>query len=383
MSDGEETAGHDERTAARARQSADFMEWSFKLKADSSAWSVEQGMTQVLAYENAEGFALSLGVAVQETARTIHELGLRSTPTALAALRGYQAMATVDTQRELARTHADRLAAHGLPEPPWAPTIGRVRVDGCWWSHDPFDELAFLLCAFSYDGADQHGILAMIDLAVGAGLFRELTLSEDVDSLHDVLRRAHGVDGLVTEPLEPAHARRLVEDTVATTDAVIEDDGGESTYVPAAYRKMRALTLSRARALSDVAAPAQPMPDDMEIELLKQAFLGSDSASGLPAGKPTRQAVDLLVATITEQAAAHPMRLGPRGVLATLGLPELACHTVGDPAVAAILPDLARAWVGWTAAERRLPHDATERLVRAAEQGAAQMRSAGTEGRAD
>ncbi|MFK3978941.1 hypothetical protein ACI2K4_01045 [Micromonospora sp. NPDC050397] len=374
--------GDSDPSVGRASAGADFLEWNFSLKSESSPWSVEQAMTQLLAHESAEGFTLSLAVSVRSDAEVIHELGQRKTPTAVAALRGFQAMSTVDTQRELAQVHADRLVEQGLPEPPWASTIGRVRVDSCWWAHDRFDETAILLCTFSYDGDDEHAILAMIDRTLGEGLFRELTLSIGVDSLLDVLHGiGEGDEGLVVEPLDPAYGRRLLEEAIATSDELTEDREYEPRPVPRAYRKMRALTLARARALSDVVAPAEPFPDSVELELLKRTFLASGAASGLPTGDVTRQAVDLLVAHFVEQVGCHPLHLGPRRVLAALGMSDLAPDNLDNPDVQRIFPDVAEAWISWTAMERALPDDARERLEQATKEAGAILRSTGNEGR--
>ncbi|MGW1060629.1 hypothetical protein [Micromonospora rubida] len=372
--------GDSDQGVDRAVAGADFVEWNFSIMAGGSPWRIEQGMTQLVAHQGAEGFGPSLAVAAREDALVIHELGRRETPTAVAALRAFQAMSPVDTQRELAGLHAERLVRQGVPDPDWASSIGRVRVEGCWWAHDPFDETAFVLCVFSYDGADEHGILAMIDLAIGGGLFRELTLGTDVDVLRDVLRHADGVDGLVTEPLDPAYARRLFEDAIATSDEVLEDREYQPKLVPVAYRKMRALTLARARALSAAAAPPESLPDSVEVELMKRAFLASGAVSELPAGDVTSRAVDLLVAQFTDRAGCHPLHVGPRQVEAAVGLPDLAPDAIGDPDVSGILPDVVRAWVSWTAVERGLSRDATERLHRAAEQACARLRPADTEG---
>jgi hypothetical protein len=368
--------GSDPR-AGRTARSADFLEWNFSIMAGSSPWSVEQGMTQLLAHQTADGLALSLTDAVQADAMVIHELGRRRTPTALAALRAFAAMSTVDTQRELARMNADRLVGQGVPEPSWAPAIGRVRVDGCWWARDPFDEIAFVLCAFSYDGADEHAILTLIDRTIGGGLVRELTLGTRVEPWLDLIRRAEDDgDGLVGGPLDPALARRLIEDAVATSDELSANPEYRLRPLPEAYWKMRALTLARARALSDTAAPPEPFPSSVEIELLKRNFLASEAAASLPADAATRRALDLLVTQFVEQAACHPLRLGPRRVLVVLGLPALASAGEDDPAVGRVLPDVARAWVCWTATERGLTPDATARLVGVADQACAQLRAA-------
>lgn len=364
-----------EQGADRAVAGADFVEWNFSIMANGSSWDIEQGMTQLLAHQGAEGIGPSLEVAAREDALVIQELGRRETATAVAALRAFHAMSPVDTQRELAGLHAERLVRQGVPDTSWASSIGRVRVEGCWWAHDPFDETAFVLCAFSYDGDDEHGILAMIDLAVDGGLFRELTLGMDVEVLRDVLRRADGVDGLVTESVDPAYARRLLEDAVATSDEVLEDREYQPNPAPTAYRKMRALTLARARALSDAAAPPDPIPDSVDVELMKRAFLTSDAAAKLPADDVTSQAVDLFVEQLTDRAVCHPLRLGPRRVVAALGLPGLTPDAIGDPDVSDVLPDVVHAWISWTAAERGLSRDATERLQRASEQACARLRS--------
>lgn len=369
--------GDNERDISHAVSSANFLEWNFSLLRRDSAWEVEQGMTQLLAHENAEGFGPRLSDAIQHDARVIDELSRRPTPTAVAALRGFQAMSTVDTQRELAGLHADRLVQQGQPEPPWVTDIGRVRVDGCWWAHDHFGETAVVLAAFSYDGEDEHGVLAIIDRTIGGGRFRELTLGLRVASLLNILDSVDGDDdGLVCEPLDPAAARRLLEDAIATSDDVAERPEYKLTPLPSTYRKMRALTLARARRLSDVAAPAEAFPSSVEIELLKQTFLASDAAAGLAGHPATSRAVDLLVDQFVEQAACHPLRLGPRRVLAVLGLPALAAEAATDPPVSRILPEVATAWVGWTAVERQLPPDATARLLDAADRACDGFRSA-------
>ncbi|MFY1670384.1 hypothetical protein ACN27G_10540 [Plantactinospora sp. WMMB334] len=355
--------------------SADFLEWNFTIQANGTPWSIEEAMTQLLAYENAEGFTLPLATAMQRDGEVIHELGRRRKPTAVAALRAFAAMSTVDTQRELARTYADKLVAEGLPEPPWVDQIGRVRVDGCWWAHDPFDETAIVLCAFSYDGADEHGILAMIDRTLGGGLFRELTLgTRPAEWLETVLTPVS--EGFVGEPLDPAYARRLFEDAVATSDELIENREYQPRPVPRAYRKMRALTLARARALADAPVPAESFPGTVELELLKRSFLASGAASALPGDDATDRALDLLVTQFVEQAACHPLQLGPRRVQAILGLPALATDAAADPEVARLLPEVAGAWISWTAVERGLPVDAVERLGRITEQSCADLRAA-------
>lgn len=370
--------GDSEPDLIRTSASANFLEWNFSIMS-GGPWSVEQGMTQLLAHESAEGFSLPLAVAVQSDARVIQELGRRRTPTAVAALRAFQAMSPVDTQRDLARLNADRLVAEGQPEPSWTDTLGRVRVDGCWWAHDEFGETAILLCAFSYDGDDPHGILMLIDRTLGGGMVRELTLGTDVDALRSILGGADGGEGIVSEPLDPAYARRLIEDAIATSDELSENPEYKLRPLPQAYRKMRALTLARARALSPAAVAPEPFPGNVEVELLKRNFLDSDAASGLPRTGATTRAVDLLVAHFVEQAACHPLQLGPRRVQAVLGLSSLGPDAVGDPDVVHVLPEVARAWISWTATERGLSVEATKQLERVAEQACATLGAAAAE----
>lgn len=366
-----------ERQLHRATSGADFLEWNFSLMSEDSPWSVEQGMTQLLAHENAEGFGPRLSDAAQDDARIIQELARRETPTALAALRGFAAMSTVDTQRDLARLQADRLVARGLPDPPWVSTIGQVRVDGCWWAHDHYGEVAVVVCGFSYDGDDEHGIMAVIDRAIGGGRFRELTLSLRIDPLRRIVEEAQGTpDGLVSEALDPAVARRLFEDAIDTTDELSERPEYKLSPLPVAYRKMRALTLARARRLSAAPAAEEPFPTTVEIELQKRSFLASPQAAALPTGDATTRAVDLLVDEFVEQAACDPLRLGPRRVVAVLGLPAFAERAGADPAVGELLPTVAAAWIDWTAVQRGLPEEATDRLRQAADQAGTQLRAA-------
>jgi hypothetical protein len=358
----------------RVKAGADFLEWNFTITMKTSPWSVEEGMTQLLAHQSAEGFSPRLEICAEDDAKIIHELGRRQTSTAVAALRGFQAMSTIDTQRELARVNADRLVQQGQPEPPWVDTVGRVRVDDCWWAHDEYGETAVVVCAFSYDGADEHAIFVMIDRALGGGMVREILLSMNPDSLLTIVRKADGgEDGMVSEPLDPALARRLLEDAISTSDELSENKEYNLRPVPVPYRKMRALILARARALSDRPAPPETLPNSVEVELLKRSFLASTAAAGLPAGEATSRALDLLVTQFLDAAACHPLQIGPRRVKAVLGLPDLVAELAADADLGRVFPDLAYAWVGWTAAERDLSPAATDRLTLAARQACAPL----------
>lgn len=364
----------------RVKSGADFLEWNFTIFKRERPWPVEEGMTQLLGHQNAEGYGPPLALAAEDDAKIIHELGQRQTPAAVAALRAFQAMSTIDTQRELAGINADRLVQQGQPEPPWVRTIGRVRVDECWWNHDEYGETAVVVCAFSYDGEDGHEIFVMIDRALGGGMVRELLLNMGSESLLDIVRKQHrSDDGMVSEPLDPALARRLLEDAIATSDELSENKEYKLKPVPVAYRKMRALILSRARALSDVPAPPRALLTTVEVELMKQSFLDSDTASGLPAIEATIRAVDLLVDQFLDRAACHPLDLGPRRVQVILGGPELVAEVQADSDLSRVFPDVAHAWVTWTATERGLSKAATDRLDQVAQDACALLRSSEAE----
>lgn len=364
----------------RVKSGADFLEWNFTIFKNQSPWSVEEGMTQILGHQNAEGYGPPLAVAAEDDAKIIHELGQRQTPSAVSALRAMQAMSTIDTQRELAGINADRLVQQGQPEPPWAGTIGRVRVDDCWWNHDEYGENAIVVCAFSYDGEDEHGIFVMIDQALGGGLIRELLLNMKPDSLLDIVRQHDGSDrGMVSEPLDPALARRLLKDAVATSDELTENEEYDLKPVPVAYRKMRALILARARAMSDAPAPPRPGLTTVEVELMKQSFLDSDAASGLPAVEATIRALDLLVDHFLDRAACSPIELGPRRVQVILSGPELVAEVHADPELSQVFADVAYAWISWTATERGLSKAATDHLDQVAREFCAPLRTDDTD----
>nr|MDT0660339.1 hypothetical protein [Micromonospora sp. DSM 115978] len=359
----------------RIKQSANFMEWNFTIFKDRTAWPVEEGMTQLLAHQGAEGFGPPLAAAMEDDAKLIHELGTRDTEAAVAVLRAFQAMSTVDTQRELARANADRLVQQGLPEPPWVDTIGRVRVDDCWWSHDEFGETAMIACAFSYDGEDAHAIFMLVDRALGGGMVRELLLTMNPDSYLAIVRKAEGGEEcLVSEALDPALGRRLFEDAIATSDELSENKEYKIRPVPTSYRKMRALVLARARALADEPAPPMPGITTVEVELLKQSFLDSDAAADLPPVEPTIRAVDLLVDHFLDRAACHPIELGPRRVKVILEGSSLVDEVHGDPELRQVFADVACAWVHWTTTERNLSPAATDRLNQVARESSAALR---------
>ena len=76
-------------------------------------------------------------------------------------------------RRGIASRAAAALAAAGVADPPWAATIGRVRVAACWRLADVFGDQASLLSVFGY-GRREHGLVALVDFNHLGGWVKDL-----------------------------------------------------------------------------------------------------------------------------------------------------------------------------------------------------------------
>ena len=84
-----------------------------------------------------------------------------STPESLALLRVLAAVGS-PALRAAAGQAAARLSARGLPDPPWAATLGSPKVGECWHYADVGGRQESLTMTFAY-GDQQHAVCVLID----------------------------------------------------------------------------------------------------------------------------------------------------------------------------------------------------------------------------
>lgn len=109
---------------------------------------------------------------------------------ALALLRVCGVMGPERT-RAAAGHSADRLAATGLPERPWASLVGRPQLLQAWRYFDLFGEQGSVGLLFDYAGRD-HAVMVLMDHSLGGGV-KDCWVTAD--------RRARGVRNRISSEM--------------------------------------------------------------------------------------------------------------------------------------------------------------------------------------
>ncbi|GAA2703551.1 hypothetical protein GCM10010429_09460 [Micromonospora olivasterospora] len=228
----------------------------------------------------------------------------QSTPEARAMLAGIAAITEGEVSRVAAEA-ARRLAAAGVPAPPWLAELeAPVRVEECRRFTGP-EGLTFLLAGRFQRAGRRHAVFVLLDDCDCGAASQILSIDADQwDEARESLLsdlRAGGVD-VTEEKLRPADFRRAVEDALDARaehdevdpeplDELVDEDGP-------AYPPLALLLRSRMRALP---APRRkrPRPRDGEpdiaaisalLDILAQPRRGAAlPAQRRPAGLPAKR----------------------------------------------------------------------------------------------
>jgi hypothetical protein len=276
---------------------------------------------------------------------------------AMALLRALAVLGVTPAQRDAAANAAAALAAAGVTDPPWAATIGRVRVGACWRLADVFGDQASLLSVFGY-GSREHGLVALVDFNHLGGWVKDLFVTpEPARVLRELRKTALSEPFAVLDQVDPAEARQLLEDGLAATDATWEPEVSDE------LRQFRALALARCRAMPEPDRPVQPVPeiDNGERDAIVAEFLASPHTAGLPE-EAARYGARLLVDFGTDYDAGKPLRVSPAKIAGFL-LDWVPAKVVLDDADRDALPGVVTAWVRWAGGRTGLEQDAVAQLV--------------------
>ncbi|MGH3327448.1 MAG: plasmid pRiA4b ORF-3 family protein [Streptomycetales bacterium] len=289
--------------------------------------------------------------------------GGQSSATALALVRVLEVLGT-PRQRELAAAAAAALAGRGVAEPPWARTVGRVRVGECWRMADIFGDQASVVATFGY-GEQPHAVVTLVDHNLG-GMAKDVFVTDKVDAVLRQLRKDAGGNPLaVLEQIDPGEAAALLNSAFAMTDMTWQPP------VSKEFGEYRALALSRIRALSVSAADgAEPAPVEIsqdDRDALVSEFLASGEARKLPDRDAAASCARLIVDYGCDYDDGQPLRVSPaKTEIFLLGwLPRKAILRAGDRAA---VPAVTAAWVRWAAARAGLPGEAVVELTEAADE---------------
>jgi Domain of unknown function (DUF1841) len=276
---------------------------------------------------------------------------------AMAVLRALAVLGVTPAQRDAASSAAAALAAAGVADPPWAATIGRVQVGACWRLADVFGDQASLLAMFGY-GSREHGLVALVDFNHLGGWVKDLFVTpEPARVLRELRTAARSEPFTVVDRVDPAEARRLLEDGLAATEATWEPEVTEE------FRQFRALALARCRAMPEPDRPAQPAPevDDAQRDAIVAEFLASPHAASLP-DEAARYGARLLVDFGADYDAGKPLRVSPAKTAGFL-LDWVPAKVVLDDADRDALPDVVVTWVRWAGERTGLDASAVAEVV--------------------
>lgn len=293
---------------------------------------------------------------------------------AMALLRALAVLGVTPGQRNAASSAAAALAAAGVADPPWAATIGQVEVGACWRLADVFGDQASLLSVFGY-GSRDHGLVALVDFNHLGGWVKDLFLTaEPARVLRELRKTALSEPFAVLDQVDPAEARRLLEDGLAATDATWEPEVSDE------LRQFRALGLARCRAMPEPDRPAQPVPqlDDAARDAIVVEFLASPHAFQLP-DEAARYGARLLVDFGADYDAGKPLRVSPAKIAGFL-LDWVPAKVILDDADRDALPGVVTAWVRWAGERTGLPPAGVAELVRVADDCGEEFREAYDEG---
>ena len=293
---------------------------------------------------------------------------------AMALLRALAVLGVTPAQRDAASRAAAALAAAGVANPPWAATIGQVEVGACWRLSDVFGDQASLLAVFGY-GSREHGLVALVDFNHLGGWVKDLFVTpEPARVLRELRKTALSEPFAVLDQVDPAEARRLLEDGLAATDATWEPEVSDE------LRQFRALALARCRAMPEPDRPAQPVPeiDNAARDAIVAEFLASPHAAGLP-DEAARHGARLLVDFGADYDAGKPLRVSPAKIAGFL-LDWVPAKVILDDADRDALPHVVTAWVRWAGERTGLGPAAVAQLADVARDCGEDFREAYEEG---
>jgi len=277
---------------------------------------------------------------------------------ALALARATVSVAPTPDLAAQAREVVHDLVAHGAPEPNWSATLDQLRVGGCWTLSDVYGDSANVLCSFERAGRT-HGLSIMVDFNHLGGWAQDILLADDIEQVVAMMREtAADSDGtaLFTE-LDPAEARRLLEDAFAATDMTMQPE------VSTDFAELRALALARLRELPESSSRTEPAEiNDNARDQVVREFLASPEAADLPSGDGLEYCVRLIVDYGADYDGGKVLRVSPaKTEIFMLGwLPK---KVVLEPDDRALMPRVMPAWIRWAGSRQGLPSVALDGVL--------------------
>jgi hypothetical protein len=167
-----------------------------------------------------------------------------ATPEALALLRVFGALGSPEL-RATAAEAAGRLAATGVPDQPWAATIGSPTVGASWHYSDIGGRQESVTVTFGYGNAE-HALSVLIDHGKG-GQLKDIWVGDAAGLLDKTFLAAASDPLVVFEPIDAANARERLERAICAGESPEKPDQAADLVAH------RALLNARMRFLAEAA----------------------------------------------------------------------------------------------------------------------------------
>jgi hypothetical protein len=155
------------------------------------------------------------------TSSLVPAVEMKATPEALGLLRVLGAIGTPEL-RAAATAAADRVTAHGVPDPDWAAVIGSPAIGRCWHYSDVGGRQESLTVSFRY-GESEHALSILIDHGRG-GKIKDAWV-DDAEGLLDKTWLAADNDPLIVfEPIAAADASERLTKAIAAGECPSKPD---------------------------------------------------------------------------------------------------------------------------------------------------------------
>jgi hypothetical protein len=157
-------------------------------------------------------------------------------PHTLAVLRIFAAVGSPGLREAAARAAAD-VAAQGVADAPWAKQIGSPQVGDSWHYADVGGRQESLTLTFAY-GAKQHALSVLIDHGRG-GAIKDVWVAKGPDALLRAELAAGGDPLVIFEMLDPADARKRLEQALAIGESPEQPDQADDIAAHRAFLHAR------------------------------------------------------------------------------------------------------------------------------------------------
>jgi hypothetical protein len=280
---------------------------------------------------------------------------------ALATLRALSAVAP-GAHGTRASAAADRLAARGIAEAPWAAAVGQALPTAAALVVDEsFDDGVSVIVEFRGHGYETHTLGIYIDHNLG-GLVKDVFVAGPLDEIRSTFGRGGPDAGVTIRDLGFAEARARIEAALSMLDRTYDPPVGEDVQPARAMIDARVRLLPDGFELPDEALEVTPEQRDA----LLADFLASPDGKRWRDDEDAEDVVRLAIGFGADDNHGGPLRWSP--VVVEIFMTSWLPRKVGrEPAFFNRVPGVLADWVRHAGRRRRVPVTPLREAVAAVE----------------